>query len=318
MSLALSGIHHVTAVGGDPQKNVDFYTQVLGQRLVKKTVNFDDNSVYHMYYGDEVGHPGTIMTFFPFPDIRRGRIGNGQVAVTSYAVPLGSLDFWRERLSSYHCTVFEPSTRFGEEALVFTDHDGTMLELVATEEAGKVAGWAGGPVPAEHTVRSFYGVTLWVADAPRTGRHLTEVLGWEQVGSEGARTRYRIADGNFATVVDVIDRPEQPRGMGGAGTIHHVAFRTPSEDDQEEWQVKLAEAGMNVTPVRDRQYFKSIYYREPGGVLFEIATDPPGFTLDEEVATLGTDLKLPPWLEDQREAIAQSLLPVEVREVDSV
>ena len=300
------GIHHVTAVAGDPSENVRFYTDVLGLRLVKRTVNFDDTHTYHLYYGDETGSPGTALTFFPFGEGRPGRSGRGQAVATAFAVPEGSLDYWRERLESHGVTVDDVETRFGAEVLPFADGDGQPLELVESESA--VDPWADGPVPVDAAVRGFHGVTLQSARPDATGRVL-ELLGLERTAETADRVRY-VAPGDRATVVDLLTR-ESPRGRPGVGTVHHVAFRVPDAETQMAWRETLSEAGQHVTPQKDRQYFQSIYFREPGGVLFEIATDGPGFTADESVESLGSELKLPSWLEDDREEIRANLPPLD-------
>ena len=301
------GVHHVTAISGDPQATVDFYTGVLGLRLVKKTVNFDDPSTYHLYFGDETGSPGTVLTFFPFGGTGRGRVGKGQASATAFSIPGGSVDYWVDRLDDLDVDRDEPTERFGETVLSFRDGDGQPIELVEAESP--VEPWADGPVPAEHAIRGVHGVTLLPARPDATGDVL-EHLGYEREDSEGAFTRYRAA-GDRAAVVDVRDPGDAISGRQGAGTVHHVAFRTPDDESQSAWRERLSEAGLGVTPRKDRQYFRSIYFREPGGVLFEVATDGPGFTRDEDVADLGTGLKLPPWLEEDREFLAERLPPIE-------
>lgn len=296
------GIHHVTAVAGDPRENVRFYTDVLGIRLVKRTINFDDTSTYHLYYGDETGSPGTAMTFFPFGGGRPGRPGRGQAVATAFVVPAGSLDYWADRLSENGVSAEERTERFGSGVLAFEDRDGQPLELVEGET--DVEPWADGPVPVDHAVRGFYGVTLQSAAPDSTGRVL-ELLGFEKEGEDDGRLRYRSA-GDRADVVDILER-ESPRGRPGVGTVHHVAFRAADDEQQMEWREELSNAGQNVTPQKDRQYFRSVYFREPGGILFEIATDGPGFTRDESVADLGSSLQLPPWVEDDRERIESTL-----------
>jgi glyoxalase family protein len=309
MRRPIAGIHHVTAMASDPQANVDFYTGVLGLRLVKKTVNFDDPGTYHLYYGDEVGHPGTIITFFPWPMARRGVQGAGQATVTSFSVPQGSLGWWTERLAGLGVTFQDPRPRFDEEVLTLLDPDGLRLELVTREDDGR-APWTGGPVPAEHAVRGFDGVTLTEWNPEVTAEVLTATLGFQAAGQQGER--FRFAAGSSR--VDVLASPASSRGRVSAGTVHHVAWRAADEADQLAWREAVAESGLYVTPVLDRQYFRSIYFREPGGVLFEIATDPPGFTLDEPVESLGSALKLPPWLEPERKKIAGILPPIELHE----
>ena len=313
MRKPIAGIHHVTAMASDPQANVDFYTGVLGLRLVKKTVNFDDPGTYHLYYGDEVGHPGTILTFFPWPMARRGVQGVGQATVTSFSVPQGSLGWWAERLGGLGVVFEAPRSRFDEEVLALLDPDGLRLELVTREDDGR-APWTGGPVPAEHALRGFDGVTLTEWNPEVTSEVLTGTLGFRQAGQQGDRFRFEAGSGADSSRVDVLASPAGARGHISAGTVHHVAWRTADEADQLAWREAAAETGLYVTPVLDRQYFRSIYFREPGGVLFEIATDLPGFTRDEPVESLGTELKLPPWLEPERQRIAGILPPIEVHE----
>lgn len=307
--MTLTGIHHVTSIASDPQANVDFYTDVLGLRLVKRTVNFDDTSTYHLYYGDEVGTPGTILTFFPFDGGQRGRPGRGQATATTFLVPDGSIDYWRDRFEELGVDVDAPTERFGATVLPFRDHDGQPLELVTGD--AEVEEWEDSPVPTEHAIRGFHGVTLHSQDPESTGAVL-ETMGYERTADRGDRIRYEI-EGERATVVDVLTGTGG-RGVPGAGTVHHVAFRTPDDDSEMAWRERLTEAGLHVTPQKDRQYFRSIYFREPGGVLFEIATDPPGFTRDESVEDLGSGLKLPPWLEDERDRIERELSDIEVSE----
>ncbi len=304
----IPGIHHITAFAGDPQANVDFYTRVLGLRLVKQTVNFDAPDVHHLYYGDESGNPGTILTFFPFPGSPRGRIGNGQAAASAFSIPSRALGYWQERLQRLDIATGPLQTRFGDVVLPLTDPDGLQLELIAHAEAGAIAGWDNGDVLAAHAIRGFHSITLWQGDVTQTQRVLGQVLGFVNTGSEGARTRWIMGNTpGLARFVDVVHRPGQPRGTGGAGTVHHVAWRARTDAEQAAQRAAIAKSGLSVTEVLDRQYFRSIYFREPGGVLFEIATDPPGFLIDEPLATLGSSLKLPAWLEPQRAEIAQAL-----------
>lgn len=310
MSQTIPGIHHVTAIAGDPQRNLDFYTGFLGLRFVKKTVNFDDPATYHFYYGDEIGRPGSVLTFFPWTYAARGRPGPGMASVTSFTVPEGSIDYWMGRFAERAYDFESPRERFGEQVLAFQDPDGLRLELVARERAGERAGWAEGPVPAEHAVRSFHNIALLVADFDGTADLLTEVFGYEAVGEEGDRARFRAPESKRASCIDLIRA--EGRGRMGAGTVHHVAFRCRDEEEQLQWKEVISRRGLSVTEVKDRQYFKSIYFREPSGVLFEIATDGPGFTADEPVEGLGSELKLPPWLEPRREKIAKRLPEVRV------
>jgi len=304
------GIHHVTAIATDPQANVDFYAGVLGLRLVKKTVNFDDPGTYHLYYGDATGRPGTILTFFPWPYARRGTRGTGQATVTAFSVPDGSLGFWRERLGASGEAHDEPARRLDEEVLTLLDPDGLKLELVAHAGAAEAEPWDGGPVPAEHAIRGFHGVTLAEQGYEATAELLTASMGFELAGETGNRFRFVAAGEGPGRVVDVLCSPDLPPGRVAAGTVHHVAFRAADDADQLARRQALADRGLDVTPVLDRQYFHSIYFREPGGVLFEIATDPPGFTLDEPPEELGSALRLPPWLEPHRERIEATLPPL--------
>jgi glyoxalase family protein len=303
-------IHHVTAIAGEPQRNLDFYAGVLGLRLVKLTVNFDDPASYHFYFGDEQGRPGSILTFFAWPGGRRGRQGTGQVGTVSLAVPAGSLGYWVERLVQHGIRFDGPSRRFDEQVLAFADPDGLLLELVATPRVDRVEPWTGGPVPGEHAVRGVLGATIWEDGERGTAEVLTDYLGYRRVAEDGARVRFESAAEGVGTVVDLRRAPGFWAGAGGVGTVHHVAFRAATDDDQLARRERLVEAGLQVTPVVDRQYFRSVYFREPGGVLFEIATDGPGFTVDEPAAALGGRLQLPPQFEPMRERIEQAVPPV--------
>lgn len=314
MDVSIPGIHHITAIASDPQRNVDFYTDVLGLRLVKLTVNFDDPTTYHLYYGDDAGTPGTILTFFPWPGARRGRRGNGQVAVTSFSIPEGSIGYWQDRLKRYGVAGSDIQSRFDETVLTVEDPDGMWLELVAHAGTSANAGWTGGTVPMEYAIRGFYGATVWVHDVQPTAELVGERFGFQHVDDAGTRHRFMAPGDTVGGVLDIVHRPNGDAGRGGAGTVHHIAWRTADDEEQLAWRAALTEAGLQVTPVRDRQYFRSIYFREPGGVLFEIATDLPGFTLDESVEELGTHLKLPPWLEAQREQISRRLPALRIPE----
>jgi len=308
---SIEGLHHVTAIAGEPQPNIDFYTGVLGLRLVKVTVNFDDPTTYHLYYGDGQGHPGTILTFFPWPASFQGRIGTGQLTVTSFAVPEKSLPYWREHLRKRGIQ-FENARSDFEEVLFLRDPDGLQLELVSTSNANPDRVWERGAVPTEHAIRGFHHVTLSENGYERTASLLIETLGFKQVRREGNRFRYTVANGEPSTVVDVICAPEGRPGRVAVGTVHHVAWRTPSDAEQLHWRDELTKHEYDVTPIIDRQYFHSIYFREPGGILFEIATDPPGFATDETVEHLGRSLKLPPWLEKARTELEQLLPRIEL------
>lgn len=310
----IQGLHHITAVAGDPQANINFYHQVLGQRFVKKTVNFDDPGTYHFYFADEVGTPGTVLTFFPWRQMRRGERGNGETTAVAYTIAPDSIGYWQERLAAHGVVVGEMQTRFGTAVLPFHDPDGMPLELIASGEKGNFRHWANGPVPEEHALRGFHGVTLWLNAVEPTAAVLTEQMGYTFVGQEGSRYRYRGASADGGLYVDILHRPGQRRGSFGAGSIHHIAFRTVDDSEQLEYLQSLRQAGLQVTPVQDRQYFHSIYFRESGGVLFEVATDAPGFLIDETVEELGTHLKLPPWFEQHRAEIESVLPSVTVNE----
>lgn len=303
----ISGIHHITAMAGDPQRNLDFYIQCLGQRLVKTTVNFDDPGTYHFYFADATGSPGTVLTFFPWPQARRGRAGAGEANAVAYTVPSASLDAWEERLRDFGITPGERQTRFGEPVLPFQDPDGLRVELAGVDDPPTVDHWQAGPVPESMALRGFHSTTLLVAATGPSAALLADYFGFEEVGSEGSRTRFAAPGSGAGRAVDLVQVPNQGRGHLGAGSIHHIAFRARDDADQRAWQARLLAAGLNVTDVRDRQYFHSIYFREPGGVLYEIATDGPGFLTDEPVAALGASLKLPPWLEPRRAEIEARL-----------
>ena len=309
-ALPTRGIHHITAIAGDPQRNLDFYTGTLGLRLVKLTVNFDDPGTYHLYFGDETGHPGSIITFFPWPEGRRGRQGTGQVGTVSLAIPPASLGWWLERLLQHGISYDGPTRRFDEQVLAFSDPDGLLLELVATPRVERVEPWRDGPVPAEHAVRGIHGVTIWEDGHRGTAEFLTRFMGMREVGEEGNRVRLESATEGAGTVVDLRRIPGFWSGADGVGSVHHVAFRAASDQVQLERRGQIEAAGFSITPVVDRQYFHSVYFREPGGVLFEIATDPPGFTLDEAPGELGTRLQLPAVYEPMRERIERSLPPL--------
>ncbi len=312
----IAGIHHITAITADAQKNIDFYVGVLGLRLVKLTVNFDDPGSYHLYYGDELGRPGTIMTFFAWPGASAGRIGPPQVSVTAFAVPAKSLDFWSNRLKEMPIQLQPTADRFGQHVLGFTDPDGMRLELVGVSDL-KGDPWASGPIPIEHAICGFHSVTISEEGHDDTAKLLTNVMGFKAAGSEQNRFRYQAAGSGFASTIDLLCVPDARHGTLGAGVVHHIAFRTPGDPQQESWQKEISHLGLNISPVMDRVYFHSIYYREPGGVLFEIATDNPGFTFDESADQLGTKLALPPWLEPHRAEIQRIVPPVRLPTVKS-
>ncbi len=313
----IPGLHHVTAIASDPQRNLNFYTGVLGLRLVKLTVNFDAPDTYHFYFGDALGHPGTILTFFPWPDAARGRIGAGQATSTAFSIPETAIGYWLDRLEQQAVTHSAPTERFGDQVITLADPDGLRIDLIA--HADNRTGWAQGGVPEAYTIRGFHSVTLSIAGYEPTARLLTDVLGYRLVAHEGSRYRYAVgtvdavasaqadADPTPNQIIDIIDVPGSPRGNNAAGTVHHIALRTPTFEEHDAWRETLANQGYNVTPIIDRQYFHSIYFREPGGVLFEIATDAPGMAIDETPDSLGTTLRLPRQYESRRALIAASL-----------
>ena len=312
MHPTIPGIHHVTAITADAQQNIDFYCGVLGLRLVKLTVNFDDPQSYHLYYGDATGRPGSIMTFFAWPGGRPGRVGHPQVTTTAFAAPAGSEQFWASRLADLNVEAERVEASFGETTLRLRDPDGMQLELVAGASSSNTFG--AGAVPREHALQGFHGVTITEEGYENTAKLLTEVMGFSLLASEGNRFRYRTAEGGYASIVDLVCAPDGRRGTMGAGIVHHVAFRTPDDEQQEAWRQKLGSLGFNTSPVMDRSYFHSIYFREPGGVLFEIATDTPGFAVDEPETSLGTTLQLPPQYEPHREQLLKLLPPLQLPE----
>lgn len=308
-----TGIHHITAIAGDPQMNVDFYTQVLGLRLVKRTVNFDDPSSYHFYFGDQIGSPGTILTFFPWPGARRGSRGSGQVIAVSFAIPPNSVALWKERLRANNIVFEEMSNRFGDNVLRFLDPDGLQLELIESESR-VIASGARNNGASEHPIGSFAAPTLEVRHLGRTEKLLTEVLGFEFVAEENNRRRLRGGGSNAAAKIDLVTS-EAGFGQVAAGTVHHIAFRAANDAEQLHFREQLVARGLHVTPVIDRQYFHSVYFREPNGILFEIATDEPGFLIDESAEHLGETLKLPPMYEAARAEIERVLPPIELHHV---
>ncbi len=310
MANNILGIHHVTAIAGDPQKNLDFYSKILGLRLVKQTVNYDDPGTYHLYYGDETGRPGTILTFFPWPGARKGQRGTGQVTVTSFSVPEESFNYWTERFKKTGVVFEEPVKRFDEEAMTLFDPDGMVLELVSSSEAKELSVWKESPIPPEFAIRGFNGVKITVEGYESTVSLLTQTLGFSYVQERGNIFRYQARKGDAGIIIDVECLPYSSRGRVAVGSVHHVAWRVAENEDQKVLRKQLAGLGYNVTPVIDRNYFHSIYFREPGGVLFEIATDLPGFGVDESRDKLGTKLQLPNWLEPNREKIEKFLPPL--------
>jgi glyoxalase family protein len=305
----MHGIHHVTAIAGKPQRNLDFYARTIGLRFVKRTVNFDDPGTYHFYFGDERGNPGTILTFFPWEHATPGRAGVGLAETTAFRVPAGSIGYWAHRFVEKGVDCEARTERFGDPVLAFTDPDGMSLALVGVPGADAEPAWSNGEIPAEHAIRGFHGVTLMLEAAAPTGAILTEVLGFAEAGREDAVIRYRANDG-VGGVVDIQEVGGFLAGRMGRGSVHHVAFRAGDDAEQAQMARRLTQGGLaQVTEQKDRQYFRSVYFFEPGGVLFEIATDVPGFAVDEPVAGLGTTLKLPPFLESRREEL-EAVLPL--------
>lgn len=305
------GLHHVTAIIGEPQPNIDFYTDVLGLRMVKLTVNYDDPGTYHLYFGDRTGKPGTAITFFPWPRAFKGRPGYGQIIATAYAIPIDSLDYWQKRLESRGIEVAR-ATRFEEHCLSFDDPDMLRIDLIATNALPDVQPWERTEVPEQHAIHGFHSVTLAVRHHEPSEKFLTEVFGFERTGIEDERRRFQTGAGLAGTFVDLLISNEFEAGDMGPGTVHHVAWRVADDETELAWREALIESGRRVTPVKDRNYFHSIYFREPGGVIFEIATDGPGMTVDEPVESLGTQLQLPPFARNMRSEILANLPKLEL------
>ncbi|MDQ0201742.1 ring-cleaving dioxygenase [Neobacillus ginsengisoli] len=304
-----AGIHHISAMVNDAQLNIDFYAGVLGLRLIKKTINFDRPEVYHLYFGNEIGQPGTVITFFPWAKQLKGRIGTGQVGVTNYVIPKDSVPFWENRLRKFGVE-FTSSARFGEKYIKFNDPDGLQLELIERDE-GPMNTWDFGGVRAENAIKGFGGAVLFSAQPHKTTDVLENVLGLDCIGQESEFLRFK-SEGNVGNTIDIHLNPSV-RGLMGAGTVHHIAWRAKDEEDHQRWRSLLLEKGLYPTEILDRNYFKALYFHEEGGILFEIATDPPGFSVDEPADGLGTKLMLPSWLESKREELELTLPPVEVR-----
>jgi glyoxalase family protein len=312
MNLTIPGIHHITVVASDPQRNLDFYTQVLGMRLIKLTVNFDMNETYHFYFADETGTPGTVLTFFPWGlNTRKGTQGAGQAVVTAFSIPEDSVSYWSDRLELHGVSTLPATERDGMPVVRLLDPDGMQIDLVANAGTQLVEGMGNEIVPAQYALRGFYGTTLLVNDLDPSANLLADVFNMRLVHEERDLVRFEAGVlGQPGRYVDILQQTHASQGRMGAGAIHHIAFRTPDDTQQLMWREKLISAGFQVTPVRDRSYFHSIYFNEPGGVLFEIATDLPGFAIDEPVECLGTALKLPPWLEPRRAEISGLLEPL--------
>jgi glyoxalase family protein len=315
---AIKGLHHVTAIASDPQSNVDFYRNILGQRLVKRTVNFDAPDTYHFYFADEIGNPGSVLTFFAWPGVPRGVRGTGETNAVSYNIPVGSLRFWQEHLKRNGIALKPVESRFGEDVLAFDDPDGMTVELIETTDLPGFNFWEEGPIPREYALHGFHSVTLWLEELQSTAALLTGQMGYRAAGQEENRHRFAADSNGLGHIVDLVEGPDKMRARFGVGSIHHIAFRVPNDHEQLEYQGLIRKAGFNVTEVLDRSYFHSIYFREKGGVLFEIATENPGFATDEPVNALGESLKLPEWFEANRVAIQKSLAPLELKTIEKV
>lgn len=307
MENKVSGIHHITAIAGNAKRNYDFYTGVLGLRFIKKTVNFDDPGTYHFYFGDEVGTPGTILTFFPWERIGKGRQGSGMATEIGYSVPENSLQFWRDRLKRFQVTITGSGRRLGEEFLSFEDPDGLPLTLIIPSATDIRKSWETPEVKAAVATKGFHSITLSLASVTGTAKVLTDIFDYALLQQEGNRYRYMTHAVDSASIVDLLEVPGAGRGVNAGGTIHHVAFRVKNEEVLMEYRERVLGYGLNITPKIDRNYFFSLYFREPGGVLFELATDNPGFTVDEPVHELGAHLKLPPQYEGRRAEIERVL-----------
>lgn len=307
-----AGIHHITAIVGHPQENIDFYAGILGLRLVKKTVNFDDPGTYHLYFGDDGGKPGTIITFFPWAGAAQGKIGGGQVGVTTFAIPVGTLSYWENRLTKFAVN-YEKTSRFGETNLQFEDFHGLQLELVERAE-GQSNNWTFGDVTPDVAIKGFGGAVLYSTDPASTIETLQETMGLEKVSEEADLVRLQ-AYGDIGNIIDVKQSAVAP-GQMGVGTVHHIAWRAKDDADHIDWQDHIYNKGYGVTEIKDRNYFNAVYFREYGDILFEIATDTPGFAHDESYETMGRTLKLPPQYENARNQLMNTLIPIEVKELD--
>lgn len=311
----IEGLHHITAVADDSQQNIDFYRNILGQRMIKKTVNFDDPTTYHLYYADVNGTPGSVITFFPWGNSRKGLRGNGATNAMAYNIPENALDFWQEYLQRNGIQTLPIEQRFGEQVLAFDDPDGMQIELVASARQATLAHWDAGPIEARFALQGFHSATLWLSQVEPTAAVLTSLMGYTFSGQEGSRYRFLAGKGALGNILDIVHRPQGNRAVFGTGSIHHIAFQVPDDQTEMEYLQSLRAAGLNVSDVRDRNYFHSIYFRVPGGVLFEIATYHPGFTIDEPIEKLGEALKLPAWYEAQRKEIEASLPPLTLKPI---
>ena len=309
MENRILGLHHITAIADNAQRNYNFYTKILGLRLVKKTVNFDDPGTYHFYFGDEKGNPGTILTFFPWEGIGRGYTGTGMATNIGYSVPDGSLDFWVQRFKQFNVKYENTAERFGEQYVSFQDPDGLKLDLIVPSDFDNRTGWETHDVKADVATKGFHGITLTLKNVTPTATILTDILGYKLLKQEGNRYRFITDAVDNASIVDIIEAPNLAPGRNAAGTNHHIAFRVKDDNILMDFREKIISKGLSITPKIDRDYFFSLYFREPGGVLFELATDNPGFTRDEPLQELGSSLKLPGQYEGSRKQI-EEVLPV--------
>jgi glyoxalase family protein len=307
MENKILGIHHITAIAGNAQRNFDFYTRVLGLRLVKKTVNFDDPGTYHFYFGDEVGSPGTILTFFPWDRVKRGSVGTGMASEVAYSIAKEASHFWKKRFQENNVPFSSEANRFGDAVLIFEDPDGLKLSLIESPNDSRI-GWSTKEINQDVALKGFHSTSLMLRSVSETASVLTRILDYTFVGKEGSRHRYQSSTVSTAAIIDLIEAPGQPNAINAGGTIHHVAFRVKDEETLMKYRAKVSEYGLGITPKVDRNYFYSLYFREPGGVLFEIATDNPGFAIDELVDELGKNLKLPAQYETRRTEI-EKILP---------
>ncbi len=301
------GLHHITAIAGDAQRNYDFYTKVLGLRMVKKTVNFDDPQTYHFYFGNEEGSPGTILTFFPWRNVRQGKNGAGMATEIGYSVPKDSLEFWKARFEKYQVRYDEGGERFGEKYIAFQDPDGLRINLIETKHNDERKGWETAEVKNDVALKGFHTITLTQNSIDATAAILTDVFDYQLIEQEGKYSRYQTSAVDNAAIVDLLEMPDAPRGLNAGGTNHHVAFRVKDEETLMAYRKKIVARGLHITEKINRDYFFSLYFREPGGVLFEIATDNPGFATDETLENLGSSLQLPNQYEAMRDQIEQGL-----------
>lgn len=311
MENKILGLHHITAIAGDAKRNFNFYSNILGLRFIKKTVNFDDPGTYHFYFGDEVGSAGTILTFFPWGEgIQQGRKGSGMATEIGYSVPKGSLDFWQKRFEQYNVIYNKPGEKFGEKYLTFLDPDGLKLELIESKTEDNRKSWETDEVKADVATKGFHNITLTLNNIKPTAAILTEIFGYKLIDQDVNRYRYATDAVENAAIVDLVELTDEKRGLNANGTVHHVAFRVANDEILMHFREKIEEYGLSITPQIDRNYFHSLYFREPGGVLFEIATDNPGFTVDESLEELGKNLKLPAQYESDRAAIEAHLVKI--------